>query len=176
MQARISNRPLSLWEQFFIERVEIVFAAFNHAFQAAPAFGGAFDVGEETGGKAIKEAEFVHFAQEFNGSLQNLVCSPRHKAVLAPFELLAEITGRVKDVESIADGEEAVLQEGSVNGLGGHAEQLDALARQDAHEIEESVEHMPAKDITRHMLCRRHILDRIAGEEVADQLRRSNLV
>ena len=55
-----------------------------------------------------------------------------------------------------------------MNSLGRHTEELNALPRQHSNEIEEAVEDMTPEDVARHVPGGWHILNGVAGEEIAD--------
>ena len=63
-----------------------------------------------------------------------------------------------------------------MQGLGEHAQQHDLLAGEDAGEVEHAVDDVAVEDVAGHVLGRRHVLERVAGEQLPDQLGVGDLV
>ena len=75
-----------------------------------------------------------------------------------------------EDVLGVLNGQEAVGQEGGVDGLGHHAQQVDLLTGQDSHHVEQGVLHLAAEDIAGHELRGGHVLQGRLGEDLAGHL------
>ena len=69
----------------------------------------------------------------------------------------------------------AVHEQRVVNGLREHAEQLDRLAGGHADQVEHRVVHVALEDVARLVLGGRHPLDRMALEDLANELRLRDL-
>ena len=79
-------------------------------------------------------------------------------------------------VLGVLDAQIAVLQQWRVQGLREHPEQHDLLAGEDAGEVEHAVDDVALEDVARHVLGWRHVLQRIAREQLPDELRIGDLV
>ena len=63
-----------------------------------------------------------------------------------------------------------------MQGLREHAEEHDLLAGEDADEVEHAVDDVALEDVAGHVLGGRHVLERVAGEQLPDELRVGDLV
>src|SRR5665647_480959 len=158
------------------ERVEVVIGDLEDTLEAAPALRVALHVGELAVLQGREEADSARVFK-LRGGLPQLVVGALldHPAGLVG-DLVAEVAAALEDVLGVLDAQVAVLQQRRVQGLGEHPQQHDLLAGEDAGEVEHTVDDVALEDVTRHVLGGRHVLERIAGEELADELRIGDLV
>ena len=77
---------------------------------------------------------------------------------------------RVEDVLRGFERQVPVHQERVLDGLREHAEQFDRLTGRDADQVEHRVVDVALEDVARLVLRRRHPLDRVARENLPDEL------
>ncbi len=99
----------------------------------------------------------------------------RDDAVGLEVDLVAEVLAGAEDVPRRLEREVPVHQERVVDRLAEHPEQLDALLRRDADQVEHRVVHVSEEDVARLVLRRRHPLDRVPVEDLPDELRLGDL-
>ena len=91
-------------------------------------------------------------------------------------DLVGEVARVAADRLRLLDREPAVVEERRVQRLGQHAEQVDRLPGRDRGQHEERVLLVAAEDVARHVLGRRHVLERRVGEDLARRLGLRDLV
>ena len=71
---------------------------------------------------------------------------------LDDLDLAAQVLHGIENILGVLDGQEAVGQEGGVDGLGHHAQQVDLLVGEDGDHVEQRVLDMAPEDVARHEL------------------------
>ncbi len=90
-------------------------------------------------------------------------------------DLVAQVSGRAVDVARGFEREVPVHEQRVVDRLAEHAEELDALFRRDPDQIEHRVVDVGEEDVAGLVLGRRHPLDGVAVEDLANELRLGDL-
>src|SRR5665647_2006199 len=158
------------------ERVEVVGGERADAFATASALGIALDVGEHAARECLEEPDLANLLELLGGLLQLVVGALLDHAAGLERDFVREVAAAFEHVLGVLDAQVAILQQRRVQGLGEHAEQHDLLAGEDAGEVEHAVDDVAVEDVARHVLGGRHVLERVAREELPDQLRIGDLV
>src|SRR5674476_119152 len=158
------------------ERVEVIGGDRDDAFAAASALGIALDVGEHAARERLEEPDLANLLELLGGLLQLVVGALLDHAAGLERDFVREVAAALEHVLGVLDAQVAVLEKWRVQGLGEHAEQHDHLAGEDAGEVEHAVDDVAVEDVAWHVLGRRHVLERVAREELPDQLRIGDLV
>ena len=109
--------------------------------------------------------------QDGLGLGQHLLGAALDQSAALEFDLAVQVFHGAKHVLGVLDGQEAVLNEGSVDGFGHHAEQVDVLPGHAADRVEQCVLNVTLEDVAGHVLGRRHVFQAGLGKHLAHQLR-----
>src|SRR5690242_9494875 len=158
------------------EGVHVAGAALGDALAAAAAVARTRRLGEPAVRDRAEHAHVVDAPEQLDGLRQHVLRTHVERAAGDGSERLAQGPRGLEDAPRVLDREQPVGQERRVYGLGQDREQLDVLAGRDADEVEHRADRVRAEDVPGDVLGGRHVLDRAAREELADEERQGPLV